>query len=278
MHQVWSPTVAAALADAAGLPFFESYVWARAAVLGDVEPLVAASAFAVFEPSVIAGRLQAGRQALGRDAILAVLDRSTIASLSALIEPTELDEVATVAGLLREAVDAADGTGRPLFTGVRALGWPEEPVGQLWRACHALREHRGDSHTAAFVAAGFDPVQMNILTELWIGYRLGEYSASRAWSAGATAAALDQLRRDGLIEGGTDTSGSAGSGSEVVRLTPAGRAARSEIEATTDRAQRNIVQRLGASLDLVVEALDRWSSRCVSAGMFPPDIRKRAGG
>lgn len=174
-----------------------------------------------------------------------------------------------MAGLLRDAVEAADGTGRPLFCGVRALGWPEEPVGQMWRACHALREHRGDSHTAAFVAAGFDPVRMNILTELWIGYGLGDYSTSRAWSPEATAAALDRLRQDGLVSDGDDGG---------LRLTSAGREVREDIEAVTDRGQRDIVASLGESLDTVVEALDRWSNRCVSVGMFPPDVRKRAGG
>lgn len=274
MHQVWSPSVAAALAEAAGLPFFASYVWGRAAVMGDVDPFVAASAFAVFEPSVIAGQVQAGQKAISRGDILALLDRGTIASLAAVIDPADHDEVARVAGLLVAAVDAADGTGRPLFCGVRALGWPEEPVGQLWRACHALREHRGDSHTAAFVAAGFDPVRMNILTELWIGYALGQYSASRAWSAEATATALQQLRRDGLISGGDSDSDS----DSEVRITDAGRAVREDIEAATDRGQRDIVEQLGASLDAVVEALDRWSNRCVAAAMFPPDVRKRAGG
>ena len=29
--------------------------------------------------------------------------------------------------------------------------------------------HRGDSHVAAAAAAGLDPVELNILTELWIG-------------------------------------------------------------------------------------------------------------
>ncbi|MFN0030490.1 MAG: SCO6745 family protein [Acidimicrobiales bacterium] len=268
MHQVWSPSVAAALAEAADLAFFASYVWGRAAVLGNVEPLVAASAFAVFEPSVIAAQMRAGQQAISGDEILSVLDRSTITSLAGVIDPADAEEVVLVAGLLREAVDAADGTGRPLFCGVRALGWPDDAVGQLWRACHALREHRGDTHTAAFVAAGMDPVRMNILTELWIGYQLGGYSTSRAWGPDVTAAALTRLRLDGLIQGEGD----------ATQLTVAGRARRDEIESATDRGQQDIVDRLGDRLDSVVDALQRWSALCISRGMFPPDLRKRAGG
>lgn len=265
MHQVWCERVAAAMAPT-GLDFFPSYAWGRAAVLGDVEPAVAASAFAVFEPGRIGGAVAAGQAAIGRDDILALLDRETIASLRALLGPDEADSpaMAHAADVLSNAVAAADGTGRPLFCGVRSLAWPEDPVGRMWRACHALREHRGDGHTAAFVAAGFDPVRMNILTELWLHYPLGGYSASRAWGAEATEAALARLRADGLLDGDV--------------LTPAGRAVRDDIEAATDRAQQSVIDAIGAQLDPVVGALDRWSAACVAGGFFPPDRRKRHAG
>lgn len=281
MHQVWSPSVNDDVRRASDLPFFATYVWGRAAVLGDVQPLVAASAFAVFEPTIIATQLETGRRAIGGAELLSLLDRSTIASLTQVIDPTqsgaELGEVAAVADALGEAVMAADGTGRPLFCGVRALGWPDDAMGRLWRACHALREHRGDTHTAAFVAAGLDPVRMNILTELWLGYELGHYSASRAWGPDATATALRRLALDGLITG-VDTPAEATNPGAAVRLTPAGRATRDEIEAATDRGQQHIVEQLGDRLDRVTAGLNRWSDRCISAGMFPPDPRKRAGG
>ena len=243
MHQVWSPSVNAALADA-GMDFFSGYVWGRAAVLGDVVGAVAASAFAVFEPGVIGAMVDAGRAAIGRDDVLALLDRTTIASLHDTVGTNDATsaELPQIASALRGCVEAADGAGRPLFCGVRSLGWPDEPLGQVWRACHALREHRGDSHTAAFVAAGFDPVRMNILTELWLGYGLGDYSASRAWSTQATEAALDSLRDDGLLDSDK-------------RLTDAGRTIRFGIEAATDVAQRSVVEALGDELDAVVAAL-----------------------
>ena len=50
-------------------------------------------------------------------------------------------------------VDAADTTGRPMHAGLTALAWPDDPLGQLWHACTVLREHRGDGHLAACVAA-----------------------------------------------------------------------------------------------------------------------------
>ena len=37
-----------------------------------------------------------------------------------------------------------------------ALAWPDEPHLALWQAATVLREHRGDGHIAALVAAGLD--------------------------------------------------------------------------------------------------------------------------
>ena len=264
MHQVWAEAVHTALAPT-GLPFFSIYAWGRAAVLGDVDPYVAAATFAVFEPEPVAAAVRAGQAAIGRDELLATMDRATIGSLHAVLDPlVEPADAVEVADRLWAAVDAADGTGRPLFCGVRSLGRPADPLGAVWRACHALREHRGDSHTAAFVAAGFDPVRMNILTELWVGYPLGGYSASRRWPAARTDTALERLRRDGLLDGDT--------------LTDTGRARRDEIEAATDLAQAGVTEALGDHLEPVVAILDRWSDACVAAGFFPPDFRKRHAG
>ncbi len=52
-----------------------------------------------------------------------------------------------------------------------------EPLGQLVAAAFAAE--------AAYVAAGFDSVAMNVLTELWVGWPLGQYSGARAWPGDA---------------------------------------------------------------------------------------------
>ena len=48
---------------ALGLDFLQGYVFSRSSVLGDAEPSVAAAAFGVFEPGLIAGVLD---QEIGR--------------------------------------------------------------------------------------------------------------------------------------------------------------------------------------------------------------------
>lgn len=260
MHPVWSRTANERLAEL-GLDFLTGYVWGRAASLGEPDPAVVAATFAVFEPGFVAAVYDAGRAACGRATMLEARSTATIASLTDALGDAD---VATVADALASAVVDLDGAGRPLFSGLRNQPWPEGPVGRLWRSCELVREHRGDGHVAACVAAGLGPVEMNVLTELWVGMPLGSYTATRGWSPRAITAAADGLRGRGLLDG-DDLSGR-------------GRALRTEIEATTDALQTPLVEALGDDLDALAQQLHEWSTRCVAAGAFPPDVYKRAAG
>ena len=115
-----------------------------------------------------------------RDVLLAARTEATVESLREVLAG---EDVAPPADRLAAAIAAADVTGRPLFAGLASQPWPDDPLGRLWRACDLAREHRGDSHVAACIAAGLDPIAMNVLTELWVGMPLGSYSATRGWSA-----------------------------------------------------------------------------------------------
>ena len=75
----------------------------------------------------------------------------------------------------------------------------------LWWACGLVREHRGDSHVAAAAAAGLNPVEMNILTELWVGMPLLSYTATRGWAPEVMQRAVESLELCGwLRDGGAD--------------------------------------------------------------------------
>ena len=125
---------------------------------------------------------------------------ATIGSLRAVLDRRRRRRRS--ADALAAAVAAADGTGRPLFSGLARQPWPDDPVGRLWRACELAREHRGDSHVAACIAAGLGPVAMNVLTELWVGMPLGSYTATRGWSADQIDAdGRNASARPGLLDG-----------------------------------------------------------------------------
>lgn len=260
MHSVWSRLTNERLAEH-GLDFLTSYVGGRGATLGKPSGAVVASSFAWFEPALVASVYEAAVDAVPPEELTALRARATTESLRQLLgedDPTE------VADLLAEAAAGADGTGRPLFSGLRGQGRPTDSAERLWWAASLLREHRGDSHIAAANAAGLGPVEMNVLTELWLGMPLRSYTATRGWSPGAMDVAVLGLQRRGWLEGEA--------------LTAAGRAARVEVEARTDVQEQSIVDALGGRLEQVCARLDDWGSRCVAAGSFPADALKRAAG
>ena len=259
-HAVWARGPNEALAKL-GLDFLSAYVWGRAAALGEPPPAVVVAAFGVFEPNLVGALYEMGRQACGRAEVLATRTEATVRSLAAILEGAD---VAGAAAALRRATEAADGTGRVLFSGLRSLEWPDEPVGQLWRACELLREHRGDSHLAASVAAGLDPVEMNVLSELWLGMPIGSHATTFGWPQEAAEEAASRLRTRGFVDGGV--------------LTTAGRRFRDDLEARTDAQQQALVEALGDDFDATVAAVDAWSAACLVAGAYPPDPYKRAGG
>ncbi len=260
MHPVWSRQNNEAMAGL-GLDFFSGYTWGRAAALGEPSPGVVVSSFAVFEPALISSVYQAGREACSRAQVLDTRFDATTTSLRKVLDRIDVSDAAT---RLKEAALEADRSGRPLYAGLAEIAVSDDPVEMLWRSAEMIREHRGDSHIAACVAEGLDPIAMSVLTELWVGFPLGEYSGTRGWSPEAIDGVADRLRSETLLDGS--------------RLTHTGKALRDRIEDATDRAQDQIVGALGADIDGLISDLSTWSARCIDGSAFPPNAYKRAAG
>ena len=260
MHAVWSRTTNERLAQL-GLDFLTSYVGGRGACLGEPAGAVVAAAFAWFEPGLVTTLWDAARAAVRLDRLVQARDESTVASLREILADEDPGEVAS---LLADAAQAADGMGRPLFSGRRADGRPQDAVHCLWWACGLVREHRGDSHVAVAAADGLDAIEMNILTELWIGMPLLSYTATRGWTPDAMQRAVARLESRGWVRDGG--------------LTDSGLSARLSIEQRTDAQEQPIVAAIGDRLEEVCSRLNHWGQLCIEAGAFPPDILKRAAG
>ncbi len=263
MHAVWSRRVNGALADR-GLDFLTSYVWGRAASLGEPVAEVVAAAFAWFSPELITGLYGTGRDQLARGELLEVRGRAVVDGLQEILAGEDVADVAETATTLRRAMAGLDGVGRPLFAGLRALPEPNEPVAKLWRACDMVREYRGDGHIAAVASTGLSPVEMNIATELWLGAPILSYTATRGWSEEQMGDAMTSLTDRGWLAD--------------EELTELGRAGRDEIEARTDAAEHPLVAALGRDIDAVAYRLDGWGQLCIDADAFPPDPFKRWAG
>ena len=260
IHAAWSRRTNERLA-ALGLNFLTAYVWGRAACLGEVPATLVVAAFAAFEPGLITATYEEALRHVTRDELLAVREEATIESLQAALGNVD---VTSAVNVLRRGLSAVDGTGRALFSGLLARPWPDSPIGQLWRACDLVREHRGDSHIAAYITACLGPVDMNILTELYVGMPLGSYTATRGWSAEAIASSVEHLQKKGLVADGA--------------LTPAGLRLREEVEEHTDAMEQPLIDAIGSDFETLAAQLNAWAELCIKAGAFPPNIQKRAAG
>ena len=262
----WSSAAGEQFADA-GLDFLGGYVWGRAASLGpDVAADVVAAAFGVFEPSLFASGIETARQIAPHEEVLA---RRAVGATEGLVAATSgisATDVEHCARRLRAALDGVDVTARPLFSALRALPTPDDPHGALWRAAEMYREHRGDGHLAACVAAGLDAVEMNVVTEVWLGYPVGEYSATRGFGPDRLEHAVQSLAARGWLA------------VDLRELTAQGRAAREEIEAATDASQQAVIEALGEELEPLIQDLSGISRAVITACAAPADPRKRAAG
>jgi len=131
--------------------------------------------------------------------------------------------------------------GKPLYAGVLAQEVPSSPIGAAWRFADRLREYRGDAHTAAWTSAGFDAVEIGLLTELYWGLPLKTYVRSRAWSGAALDDGIRRLEARGLVRDGS--------------FTERGKEEREAVELRTDRQCRPVIESLGEEFGSVIELL-----------------------
>src|SRR3954454_9677860 len=178
--------------DGVARPELKSYFTSRGACMGQVAGGVVASAFGCFNPRAVVPAVMAGWQIADRDALLRARERGATAMLERVLGG-KLDGLDRVTELLRRAADAAPWAGRAVYGGLRSLGFPGHPLGDLWRGADLVREHRGDSHVIAWAVGGADAVEVLLLTEQWWGLPARAYAPSRGWTAEDMDAGFERL-------------------------------------------------------------------------------------
>lgn len=234
-------------------PWTSGYFCSRGASLGKPSGLVVTAAFGVFNPAVIVPAVEVGWRATQPEPLLQARYDGAVASLRRLLGEPHGSEIQRAVELLRRGVQAAQGAGHPLFSGLKSLPWPDDAFGQLWRGCDMVREHRGDSHIAVWTRAMLAPVEIQLMSELQLGIPLKTYSATRGWSVEQMDAALDGMRAKGWVEGDA--------------FTAAGRRFREEIESDTDDMETPIVEAIGQDFEHLVGILRPWAATIVKAGV-----------
>jgi helix-turn-helix protein len=202
--------------------FWMGYFAGRAAPMGEVGPGVVTATFFGFHPAMVARALPDAwgfaPAAAVLDARLDGVDKALRRLLGAAIDDPGL---ADAAGLARDAIGGVGFAGRPLFAANAGLAWPDPPHLALWHATTLLREHRGDGHVAALVAAGLDGCSAHLTLVATGALSRQVLQSSRGWSDDEWDAAAERLRERGWL----DESGA---------LTEGGRATRRAVEDATD--------------------------------------------
>jgi hypothetical protein len=236
-----------------------SYFCSRGACLGQVPGAVVASSFGVFKPSLVQPLVDQGWTIAPAAALLSAREKGTVTGLSRILGPVP-SGVERATELLTRAGAAGQVSGRALYAGLRSLGFPGTPLGDLWRAADLVREHRGDSHIAAWTSHGLDAVEAQLLQELWWQRPMGPYTKTRGWTDDEIEAGKQRLRARGLISGD--------------ELTIDGEVLRGGVEDATDRQEARIVDALGDDADELFALLEPWAVAIVEAKGYPVDPRQ----
>jgi hypothetical protein len=218
----------------------------RAACLGRVPGIVAAALLVPIEPTTAAAAVDEAFARATPAQLLAARRQAATRHLERVLSGTP-PGVGRALDLLRPVVEAAPLEGHPVFAGLRSVPWPDDEVGQLWRACDMVRERRGDSHRNAWLAAGVEAAEINVLTDAWRGPRFN--GTTGTWPADALATATTRLQGRGLIAGEA--------------LTDTGRELREGIELATDRQEAPLVDALGDDAPELFDLLTPWARAVV---------------
>ncbi len=251
-----------------GHGFFDGYVWGRASALGpNVAPSVVVSAFGAFSAALLAPVYEQARTVSSVDEILAARFTGASAGLRAATKAVDGGLIDALGSSMLESLATIDPGFRPLFAALQAQPIPEDPHGRLWRAAELFREHRGDSHLAACTVHNVGRAEMNVLTEVWLGYPVGEYSKTRGFSEDELRGAVASLQSRNWFD-------------DHDALTAEGRAARDRIEAFTDESQRALVASFGGAeaVDALVAQAQVVSDSVMAHRAAPADPRKRLAG
>ena len=197
-----------------------SYYAVRSAALGPVSAEVVSATFYHHPVEMVSPAIPLAWSIASPERIVAARFEAVGQALRRLLaQKIGSPDISEAIELVREAVTGCSIAGRPLFAAHAALPWPSEPHVALWHGLNLFREHRGEGHTSAVMAAQLTPQQ----TAPLLIAATGEARDGRSWRwpDDVWNQAVADLRERGWLD---DAGG----------LTDEGHAARNHIEEETD--------------------------------------------
>ena len=244
--------------DAGLRGFWRGYFAGRAAPLGRTGPAVVTASFYNFAPPMVARALPAVWDLITPGDALAARSAGAVAALRRLLGERTAGLTALADRLLR-VTDGLDCSGRVLAAANAALPVPAESAARVWHAATLLREHRGDGHSAALLAADIDGCEALVLRA---GLDLSRQVLQpvRGWSDEEWEQAAARLAGRGWL-------------GEDGRVTPEGAAARQAVEDATNQAAARPWARLGtAGTEELAGLLAPVARACAAELPFPNPV------
>jgi len=203
--------------------YWDTYFAGRAAPLGASVPAeVVHALFYNFAPGEVARHVPSVWSTTTPQAAIAARQQGCVKALRRILgDLVDAPGFARAVDLLSAAAVSAPLEGRPMYAALRTLPVPGEPVARLFHAASLLREHRGDGHIAALMAAGIGGLEAHVLVALDLGMPAEKFGRIHHLPAAQLSAVVDGMRARGLVDGDG-------------RFTPAGRKIKDRIETLTD--------------------------------------------
>jgi hypothetical protein len=256
--------------------FWRGYFAGRAAPIGPTGAAPVTAAFFSFAPAMVSRAVPGVWELVTPAQALAARQAGAVAAIRRLLGLSAGDglpaAVAAAAGQLATAAQDLDQAGRTLAAANIALPVPDEPVARLWHAATLLREHRGDGHVAALVAADLGGVEALALraavdragdgagSRVVAGWTREQMQPARGWTDADWDAADSRLAGRGLLA----ADGAA---------TAAGLALHREVEVATDRCAARPWAALGpARLAELTGLLEPIARACAAALPVPNPV------
>ncbi|MEU8748107.1 hypothetical protein AB0C39_31080 [Streptomyces parvulus] len=235
----------------------------RAAALGAAGAGAVTAAFYNYKYELVARHVPTVWETVTPEQAVAARMRAVDATLRRLLgeEVLASAEMAEAAGLALRAAEGCSRSGRPLYAAHADLPLPEAPHLRLWHAATLLREHRGDGHLAALLAADLDGLEA-LVTHTATGRGMAPkwVLSTRGWTQEEWDAARDRLRGRGLID-------------DAGELTGRGTELRDGIERETDRLDAGPYAHLGADgVARLTELATPFARAALGAGAYPADL------
>ena len=181
--------------------YWDTYFAGRAAPLGRCPAEVVHAIFYNFADGEVARHLPRVWDSTTPAAALAAREQGSVAALRRILgDLADSPGLVRAADLATRAATSAPTEGRVLYAALRALPVPTEPVARLWHAATLLREHRGDGHIAALVAAGIGGTEAHVLHALSEGIPAEKFGRVHHLPPNQLARVVDGMRDRGLID------------------------------------------------------------------------------